>query len=107
MSDKKDVVFLKGTAKKKTFDNGGSLLNHSIKVEQLVKILEWINKKRAELGLEPTLFINLTTKERKETDEYGNTHYTVYEPWFPSPKGGAPEKKEDSKGDDKEKFPWD
>ncbi len=105
MSDKKDVVFLKGTAKKKTFDNGGSVLNHSVNVEQLVKILEWINEQRAVRGMDPTTYINLTTKERREVDEYDNTHYTVYEPWFPDTKSEV--SATDGRKKDKEVFPWD
>ena len=47
----------------KTFDDGGSLLNVSINVAELVEIAD------------PTGWINLTIAKRREPSEKGATHY--------------------------------
>jgi len=47
----------------KTFDDGGSLLNVSINVDELVEIAD------------PNGWINLTIAKRREPSEKGATHY--------------------------------
>ena len=81
--DKKDIVFVKGNAKKITFNNGGSILNVSLNVKHLQKILDWYNNERSKRDMDKTDYIPLSVKEKRETDEYGNTHYVIYDPWFP------------------------
>ena len=92
MSDNKsntDKVFVKGNVKKVTFNNGGSILNASFNVEHINKIHAWMNDQRVKRGLDPSDYIPLTIKEKRETDEHGNTHYAIYEPWFPESKNVA------------------
>jgi hypothetical protein len=76
-------VFVKGNFRKKTFDNGGSVVNQSFNMEHLNKIWNWNNAERVKRGLEEVPYLNITLKAKKEEDEYGNTHYNIFEPWFP------------------------
>jgi hypothetical protein len=92
---KENVVFLKGNSKKVEFSNGGSLINSTLNVKQLVEILKWYNEERAKRGLDPTEYLSTTIKERKDVDDYGNTHYVIFEPWFPEAKGAKKEEKKD------------
>jgi hypothetical protein len=99
-----DSVLLKGSSKEVEFSNGGHVQNHSVNVQQLVKILEWYNEERGLLGLEPTEFLSFTTKSRKTKDDYGNTHYNVFQPWFPKSKGKTEGKADTAEVTDK--LPW-
>ena len=83
---KRETVYLKGSAKEVTFGNGGSIINLSINVPQLIQIHEWYNKERTKLGLDETDYIRLDVKSRREKGEYGDTHYVSFDPWFPEPK---------------------
>ncbi len=94
---KENVVFLKGNTKKVEFSNGGSLINSTFNVSQLVEILKWNNGEKEKRGLDPSDYLSVTIKERKEVDDYGNTHYVIFEPWFPESKEVKEVKKEESK----------
>ena len=63
MADKKFV----GSGREKKFDDGGSVINISIKKADLDSC-----------ALSEKGYYALTVGQRKETDQYGNTHY-VYE----------------------------
>lgn len=64
-----DRVFLKCSAKAKTFSNGGSVINVGIKREDLA---EFVRKHTNERG-----YVNLVIAERREVGQYGDTH-SVY-----------------------------
>tara|TARA_R110002167_G_scaffold429_2_gene1893 strand:+ start:133 stop:414 length:282 start_codon:yes stop_codon:yes gene_type:complete len=61
--------------KEKSFDNGGSQLKLSIKVEEFIEQLETIEEKG---------WANLVVSRRKEPSDKGVTHYAFEDPWKPS-----------------------
>ena len=61
--------------KEKTFDNGGSQLKVSIKVEELTKQLK---------ELDDDGWVNLIVTRRKEPSDAGVTHYSYVDPWKPT-----------------------
>ena len=65
--------YIKGSYKEYKFDNGSKLVA-SILVEDLQKIAN-------EKG-----YANIVIQERKETDQYGNTHYATENDWKPEDK---------------------
>ena len=62
-------TYISGSAKKKTFANGGSILNCSICVEQLVELAKGLPKSK-----NGKTYIPFKISERREEDQYGNTH---------------------------------
>ena len=60
--------------KEKSFDNGGSQLKLSIKVEEFIEQLETIEEKG---------WANLVVSRRKEPSDKGVTHYAFEDPWKP------------------------
>jgi hypothetical protein len=78
MPEKAAPIFLKCSAKKREFPNGGSLLNLGIKSEDLtVFIAEHTNERG---------YLNLTIKERREVGRYGDTHAVTLDTWVAPPK---------------------
>lgn len=74
MAEKKYV----GSGKEKVFNDGGSIVNISLKASDLKGL---VNEKG---------YIRLTVAKRKEEDKYGNTH-TVYDDGYrPQPKDADP-----------------
>ncbi len=72
--------YIKGSFKEFKFENGSKVVM-SIFVEDLVKIAN-------EKG-----YASIVLQERKETDQYGNTHYVVENDWKPGEsKGAAPKR---------------
>lgn len=70
-----DRIWLKCIAKQKQFSNGGSVINVSIKREDLA---EFVRQHTNERG-----YINLVIGERREVGQYGDTHSVwldTYEP---------------------------
>jgi hypothetical protein len=63
--------------KEKTFDNGGTQMKVSIKVE------DFINELKA---VEDNGWANLIINRRKEMSDKGITHYVYVDTWKPSPK---------------------
>jgi hypothetical protein len=61
--------------KEKMFDNGGSQLKISIKVEELVEQLKATEEKG---------WVNLVVSKRKEPSDKGVTHYAFEDPWKPN-----------------------
>lgn len=64
-----DKVYLKCSAKEKTFDNGGSIIKIGIKVEDLAAFVKAHKNERG--------YINLAISPRREVGQYGDTH-SVY-----------------------------
>jgi len=78
MSDKAPLIFLKCSAKKKIFPNGGSLINIGVKATDLT---EFIAQHTNERG-----YVNLTVKKRREEGRYGDTHSVTLDTWVATPK---------------------
>ena len=62
----------------KTFDDGGSLLNVALNVDELVEIAE------------PSGWVNLTIAKRREPSEKGATHYAYRNEFKPKTDDGLP-----------------
>ncbi len=62
--------------KEKTFDNGGSQLKMSVKVEEFVSQLK---------SIEDNGWANLIVSKRKEPSDTGVTHYVKVDTWKPDP----------------------
>ena len=71
-----EKVYLKCSAKKKNFDNGGSILNIGIKAESLTAFIAEHTNERG--------YLNLTVQERREVGQYGDTHSVSLDPWDPA-----------------------
>ena len=63
--------------KEKSFDNGGTQLKLSIKVDDLVEQLK---------NLSSDGWVNLIVAKRKEASETGVTHYSYVDTWKPTKK---------------------
>jgi hypothetical protein len=74
MSDKK---YIKGVyLKEKTFNNGGSLISVSIKVDDFIEAIKAVEQNKG--------YINLNIEKMRETNERGNTHYVCENTWKPA-----------------------
>ena len=62
--------------KEKTFDNGGTQLKMSVKVDDFIEELKSIQDKG---------WANLIVSRRKETSDTGITHYVKVDTWKPDP----------------------
>ena len=62
--------------KEKNFDNGGSQLKISVKIEDLINDLE---------SIEENGWANLIITRRKEPSDKGVTHYAYEDSWKPDP----------------------
>jgi hypothetical protein len=60
--------------KEKTFDNGGTQLKVSLKVEELTNQIK---------ELDDNGWVNLIITRRKEPSDAGVTHYAYVDPWKP------------------------
>lgn len=73
----KKKTFISGSAKERLFDNGGEVINLSLNLGQLSKIVD-------DKG-----YVRITLQKLKEADRYGNSH-SIYEDTFrPTNKGAA------------------
>ena len=72
--------------KEKTFDNGGSQLKVSIKVEELTKQLK---------DLDDDGWVNVIVTRRKAPSDAGVTHYAYVDPWKPTKKKETKKTKDD------------
>ena len=67
--------------KEKTFDNGGSQLRISVKVQELIEQLQ---------AIEENGWANILISRRKEPSDKGVTHYAYEDTWKPNGnKGGS------------------
>ncbi len=64
-----DKVYLKCSAKEKTFGNGGSIIKLGLKYDDLMAFAAAHKNARG--------YVNLAISERKSVGQYGDTH-TVY-----------------------------
>jgi hypothetical protein len=78
MPDKAPTIYLKCSAKKKVFPNGGSLLNLGIKAEDLTTFIADHTNERG--------YVNLTIKERREAGRFGDTHTVTLDTWVATSK---------------------
>jgi hypothetical protein len=62
--------------KEQSFNNGGSLLKMSIKVEDFISELK---------GIENNGWANIVVSKRKEPSDKGITHYAKIDDWKPDP----------------------
>lgn len=70
-----EKVYVNGIViKEKTFDNGGSQLKMSVKVEDFVSQLK---------SIESNGWANLIVSRRKEPSDTGVTHYVKVDTWKP------------------------
>ena len=76
-----EKIFLKCSAKEKTFPNGGSILNLGIKVSDL---LEFAQRHVNERG-----YLNLSVQSRREIGKFGDTHTVSLDTWVAKPKAEA------------------
>ncbi len=77
-----DKVFLKCKAKERTFNNGGSVINISIKVDDLIR---FANEHKNERG-----YLNLTVQARREVGQYGDTHSVTLDTYQSGARQTAP-----------------
>ncbi len=77
--------------KEKTFDNGGTQLKMSIKVDDFIAELKAIEDKG---------WANLICSRRKEPSDTGITHYMKVDTWKPDPNKTIKTKVAASTGDD-------
>jgi hypothetical protein len=69
--------------KRVSFTNGGHKLRVGVNVAKLVAFLnEHVNDKG---------FVNLEILERRETSQYGETHYAALDTWKPKDKPATPQ----------------
>ena len=69
--------------KEKTFDNGGTQLKVSLKVEELTTQIK---------ELDDDGWVNLIITRRKEPSDAGVTHYAYVDPWKPTKQKTSPKK---------------
>ena len=82
MSEK---VFLRCSAKAKTFNNGGSVIRIGVKVSDLQAFADQYANERG--------YLNLVVQERRSQGQYGDTHSVVLDTYVPKAKqddGDAP-----------------
>tara|TARA_B100001094_G_C17993795_1_gene701581 strand:+ start:376 stop:666 length:291 start_codon:yes stop_codon:yes gene_type:complete len=80
--------------KEKTFDNGGTQLKMSVKVEDFIAELKAVEDKG---------WANLIISKRKEASDTGVTHYVKVDTWKPDPNKSSAKPQmvtADSKSDD-------
>ena len=74
-----DKIYV-GSGKKKEFGNGGSILNLNLCVSDIPK--EWIKKYEGN----GKSYLRLKAVQKREPDQYGNTHYIEVDTWVPEEK---------------------
>ena len=77
---KKTKRYLKGSAKLRTFEDGGELINVDLNLEDL-----------SSLPITESGYIKITLSRKKEVDQYGNA-YSIFENDFVPDKSKAPAK---------------
>lgn len=77
-----DKVFLKCSAKGKTFNNGGSIIKLGVKVEDLIAFAKQHANDRG--------YVNLVIQQRREVGNYGDTHSVVLDTYEPKRNADEP-----------------
>ena len=75
-------TYLKGSAKAKTFDNGGSVINLSLHADELITLA---TEHRNAAG-----YLNLVVGERREVGKYGDTHSVWLDDFVPKANDAKP-----------------
>lgn len=75
-----------GSGKKKEFSNGGSIINASICVDDLLQHAEEFQTVSNGNGKK---YIKLKIGSRKQADNFGNTHFIEIDTWKPEPQQGG------------------
>lgn len=83
MAEKKPKTYVRGSAKKFEFPNGGSVINLSFNIENLSQFAD-------ENG-----WVRLVCSERSSVDDYGNTHSVYVNEWKPEAKAEAKKEEDD------------
>jgi len=73
-----DKVFLKCSAKQKTFSDGGSVINLGVKVAELIAFAKAHGNQGG--------YLNLVIKERRAPGQYGDTHSVLLDTYVPKAK---------------------
>lgn len=81
-----EKVYVKGSAKKIQFDNG-SLMKVSFNINDFAKKGESFDSVK-DVANEKG-WVNILIKEKREVDDYGNTHYIELDTWKPDPSKGS------------------
>lgn len=78
MENKGTKTYFKGSVKQVSFSNGGSIMKLSLNADQVKQLAD-------DKG-----WVRINIQERREVDQYGNTHYATLDDWKPSEgyKGG-------------------
>jgi len=76
-----DKVFLRCSAKARTFNNGGSVLRLGVKVEDLIAFAKQHGNERG--------YLNLEIKERRTAGKYGDTHSVTLDTYQGKGNGAA------------------
>jgi hypothetical protein len=77
--------------KEKVFENGGSQIKTSIKVDEFIKQLQEIKNEKG--------YANININKRREPSEKGITHYAEVDTW-------KPEKQKDNSAENPEVLPF-
>ena len=80
-----DKVFLKCSAKERTFANGGSVINIGVKADDLIAFAKTHANARG--------YVNLTVSPRRTAGQYGDTHSVALDDWQPTTDTGAPQQR--------------
>ena len=78
-----EKIFLKCSAKQKTFSNGGSVINVGVKAEDLIAFAKQHANAKG--------YVNLVIQERREAGKYGDTHSVALDTYEPKRKTDAEE----------------
>tara|TARA_R100000152_G_C6741385_1_gene165158 strand:+ start:639 stop:926 length:288 start_codon:yes stop_codon:yes gene_type:complete len=83
--------------KEKTFDNGGTQLKLSLKVEELINQIKELNDNG---------WVNLIITRRKEPSDAGVTHYAYVDTWKPTKQNNSTKKAVTSEDLDEDDLPF-
>ncbi len=70
-----EKTYLKCSAKARTFDNGGSVINLGVKVEELIAFAREHGNQGG--------YLNLVVSERRTPGQYGDTHTVFLDDFVP------------------------
>ena len=83
-------VYLRCSAREKQFDNGGSVINVGIKVEDLA---DFARRHKNDRG-----YLKLVIAPRREPGQYGDTHYIYLDTFTPRTGAGAMQDRAERQG---------
>lgn len=70
-----DKIFLKCSAKEKTFHNGGAIINIGVKADDLIAFAQQHANERG--------YVNLVVQARRTPGQYGDTHSVTLDTYVP------------------------